>query len=1001
MTTTISPPAISFPDPQGGGDRDDLGSPTPPGASRAETAGMRVTRRDGTVTDFDAAKISVALGKAFLAVEGDAAGTSSRLHHVVADLTAAVTAALARQTPPGVPVHIEGIQDQVELALMRAGHHAVARAYVLYREERARARAAAAPARAADDTGETGRGPSLPAVGVVGPDGTTRPADWDRVAEVLRQACEGLDDVDTAPVLTEAARSVYDGMSEEEFDSALVLAARTLVEREPNYSRVAARLLLDRMRTEALGHLAGEPRRATAAQMAEIYPGYFVEYLHRAVDIGRVDPELLTFDLDRLGAALDADADLAFGLLGLQTVHDRYVLHEDGVRFELPQAFFMRVAMGLALREDDREARAIEFYRLLSRFDVMTSTPTLFNAGTTRPQLSSCFLTTVSDDLDSIFAGYRNNALLAKYSGGLGNDWTPVRGLGAHIHGTNGSSQGVVPFLKIANDTTVAVNQGGKRKGAACAYLETWHIDIEEFCDLRKNAGDDRRRTHDMNTAHWIPDEFLRRVEAGGQWTLFSPDETPDLHDLYGREFSQRYAEYEAAADAGEIRVFRRVSAVDLWRRMLTMLFETGHPWITFKDPCNLRSPQQHVGVVHSSNLCTEITLNTDADEVAVCNLASINLAHHLDPKAEDGLDRAALRASVRTAVRMLDDVIDINHYTIPQTRRANLRHRPVGLGLMGHQDALFTLGIPFASDAAVEFADRSMEAIGYYAIEASADLAAERGAYPTFEGSLWSRGILPIDSLRLLAEARGESELDVDTTSTMDWGRLRDHVRAVGMRNSNVMAIAPTATISNICGVSPSIEPQFQNLYVKANMSGDFTVVGTHLVAALKERGLWDEVMVADLKYFDGSLQPIDRVPDDLKALFATAFEIEPRWLVAAAARRQKWIDQAQSLNLYVAQPSGRVLDELYRSAWRAGLKTTYYLRARAATAVEKSTLAGTDGRLNAVSPVGAPAPTPMPAAPAPAPAPGPSTHPELAVTPAPVPSACSLTDPDCEACQ
>ncbi|WP_168581784.1 ribonucleoside-diphosphate reductase subunit alpha [Gephyromycinifex aptenodytis] len=964
MTMTTSPPADPF----------DATSDDHDG-SRAPT-GLRVTRRDGTVSEFDQSRIAVAISKAFLAVEGDSAAASSRLHRVVEELTTAVTTSLRRQAPVGMPVHIEHIQDQVELALMRAGHHQVARAYVLYREEHARARSARQP----EQSQPQESGTRLPAVGVVLADGTSVPADWQRARVLLEQSTAGIADVAGEPVLAEMARTVYDGMSEAEFASCLVLGARTLVEKEPNYSRVAARLLLDRMRTEALSHLAKEPQHADAEQMRDIYPRYFREYLHRAVQIGRVDPELLNFDLDRIAAALIGDRDLEFNLLGLQTVYDRYVLHENGTRFELPQAFFMRVAMGLALREDDREERAIEFYRLLSDFDVMTSTPTLFNAGTTRPQLSSCFLTTVADDLDSIFGSYRNNALLAKYSGGLGNDWSPVRGLGAHIHGTNGQSQGVVPFLKIANDTTVAVNQGGKRKGAACAYLETWHIDIEEFLDLRKNAGDDRRRTHDMNTANWIPDEFMRRVENGGQWTLFSPDETPDLHDLVGAEFSARYAEYEAAADQGQIRVWRRVEATTLWRRMLTMLFETGHPWITFKDPCNLRSPQQHVGVVHSSNLCTEITLNTSVDEVAVCNLASINLARHVS--AQGGLDTEKLRRSVRTAVRMLDDVIDINHYTIPATRRSNLRHRPVGLGLMGYQDALFVLGLPFASKEAVEFADTSMEAISYYAIEASADLAAERGAYPSFEGSLWSRGILPIDSLALLKEARGEGELEVDTSSTLDWGRLRDHVRALGMRNSNVMAIAPTATISNICGVSASIEPQFQNLFVKSNMSGDFTVVNAHLVAALKERGLWDEVMVADLKYFDGSLNEIDRVPQDVRDLFATAFEIEPRWLVAAAARRQKWIDQAQSLNLYVAAPSGRALDELYRHAWKAGLKTTYYLRARAATQVEKSTLAGTDGRLNAVAP-GAPS-APLQAAP-----------------PAQVPAACSITDPDCEACQ
>jgi len=788
----------------------------------------------------------------------------------------------------------------------------------------------------------------------------------------VTEAVAGIDDVATEPVLAEVRRTVYPGIGIGELATALIMAARTLVEREPNYSLVTARLLLSKLRDEALSYLAGEPRHISHAELD--YASYFRDYLRRAIDLDLVDGRLASFDLDRVAAAIRPMRDLDIAFLGLQTLYDRYLLHHDGTRFELPQAFFMRVAMGLAVHEDEREARAIEFYDLLSSFRFMVSTPTLFNAGTPRPQLSSCFVTTVEDDLDSIFQSYRNNALLAKYSGGLGNDWTPVRGMGAHIKGTNGRSQGVVPFLKIANDTAVAVNQGGKRKGAACAYLETWHIDIEEFLELRRNTGDERRRTHDMNTANWIPDEFLRRVEANAEWTLFSPDEVPDLHDLYGKEFAKRYREYEEAADRGEIRVFRRVPAVQLWRRMLTMLFETGHPWITFKDPCNLRSPQQHVGVVHSSNLCTEITLNTSRDEVAVCNLGSVNLARHVTP---EGLDTERLRATVATAVRMLDNVIDINLYTIPQARRSNLRHRPIGLGMMGYADALLTLGLPVDDPAAVEFADRSMELLSYYAIAASSDLAAERGRYETFDGSLWSRGVLPIDSLRLLADHR-DGDLDVDYSTTMDWAALRERVRTVGMRNSNVMAIAPTATIANICGVNPSIEPLFSNLYVKSNMSGDFLVVNPHLARELKERGLWDSAMVADLKYHDGSVRNIDRVPDDLKRRYATAFEIDPDWLIRAASRRQKWIDQAQSLNLYVHAPSGRKLDELYRMAWRHGLKTTYYLRSRAATSVEKSTLRGTDGKLNAVPVVRLD-----------------SAHPATAE------AACRVSDPDCEACQ
>jgi ribonucleoside-diphosphate reductase alpha chain len=675
---------------------------------------------------------------------------------------------------------------------------------------------------------------------------------------------------------------------------------------------------------------------------------------------------------------------MQFQYLGLQTLYDRYFLHVSGKRYELPQAFFMRVAMGLAVRETEREERAIEFYNLLSSFDFMASTPTLFNAGTRRPQLSSCFLTTIGDDLDAIFKGIKDNALLAKYSGGLGNDWTPVRGLGAHIKGTNGESQGVVPFLKVANDTAIAVNQGGKRKGAVCAYLETWHIDIEEFLDLRKNTGDDRRRTHDMNTANWVPDLFMQRVEADGDWTLFSPDEVPGLHDLYGKPFKAAYEQAEADAEAGRIKVYRKVRAVDLWRKMLSMLFETGHPWITFKDPCNLRSPQQHVGVVHSSNLCTEITLNTSADEVAVCNLGSVNLVAHI---GENGLDHDKLAKTVKTAMRMLDNVVDINFYTIPEARRSNLKHRPVGLGLMGFQDALQMQSIAYASEAAMEFADISMEAISYHAIWASTELAEERGRYQSFEGSLWSKGILPIDSVEHVSEARGG--VDMDRGQRLDWETLRDRVRTVGMRNSNCLAIAPTATISNICGVSQSIEPAYQNLYVKTNMSGDFTVVNALLVEALKARGLWDEVMISDLKYFDGSVGQIDRIPNDLKAVFATAFEVDAKWLIAAASRRQKWIDQAQSLNLYIANPSGKALDSIYRLAWSMGLKTTYYLRSRAATSVEKSTLKGTDGKLNAVSPVSV-APV----------APSIDTLRARAEREAGL-SACAIDDPECEACQ
>jgi len=935
--------------------------------------GYRIIRRNGSVTPFDPTKITVALTKAFLAVEGSVAAGSRRVHDVVKDLTEQVVSNLMRRIGEGRTFHIEDVQDQVELALMRSEHHKVARAYVLYREERARERAAAKAAVA-----ET----AAPSLHVTLATGEKAPLDEARFRRIVEEACEGLEAVSPQPVLTEALRNLYDGITEDELSLAPILAARTLVETEPNYSFVSARLLLDRLRREALSFVTGRPEQATQADMAGRYASYFPEFIRTGIEAELIDPELGRFDLKRIGSALKADRDLNFQYLGLQTLYDRYFLHTKGKRFELPQAFFMRVAMGLAVREIDREARAIEFYNLLSSFDFMCSTPTLFNSGTLRPQLSSCFLTTIGDDLDAIFKGVKDNALLAKYSGGLGNDWTPVRGLGAHIKGTNGESQGVVPFLKVANDTAIAVNQGGKRKGAVCAYLETWHVDIEEFLDLRKNTGDDRRRTHDMNTANWVPDLFMERVAADGEWTLFSPDEVADLHDLYGTAFRTAYQAYEEKAAAGGIRVFRKVRALDLWRKMLTMLFETGHPWITFKDPCNIRSPQGHAGVVHSSNLCTEITLNTSKDEVAVCNLGSVNLANHV---SEKGLDLDRLARTVGTAMRMLDNVIDINFYTIPEARASNLRHRPVGLGLMGFQDALQALRIPYASDDAVAFADRSMEAISYHAISASVDLAAERGRYPSFEGSLWSKGILPIDSIRLLEEARPGVEMD--SGYTLDWDSLRKRVKKTGMRNSNTMAIAPTATISNICGVAQSIEPAYQNLFVKSNMSGDFTVVNAALVHDLKSRGLWDEVMVSDLKYFDGSVGQVDRIPDDLKALYATAFEIDSSWLIEAASRRQKWIDQAQSLNLYIANPSGKKLDELYRLAWRKGLKTTYYLRSRSATHVEKSTLKGTDGKLNAVSPaVVAAAESAVP----------------IVVDPnAGWGKACAIDDPECEACQ
>ena len=938
---------------------------TPNGTRLAATAPgqLRVIKRNGTVVPFEDSKISVAITKAFLAVEGGTAAASSRIHETVAKLTEQVIATFERRMPSGGTIHIEDIQDQVELALMRAGEHKIARDYVIYREGRAQERKAKESLSPEAQAAASG-------INVVDGDGNRTPLDIERIRTIVAEACADLEDVSEAAIIDEALRNLYDGVSREEVNTSLVITARTMIEQDPNYGYVAARLLLDDLRGEALTFL-GVAESATQNEMNTHYASALKAFITQGVTLELLSPELLEFDIERLGQALLPERDLQFGYLGLQTLYDRYFIHSNETRIELPQVFFMRVAMGLALREDDRNARAIEFYELLSSFDYMSSTPTLFNAGTLRSQLSSCYLTTVPDDLFGIYGAIQDNAMLSKFAGGLGNDWTPVRALGAYIKGTNGKSQGIVPFLKVVNDTAVAVNQGGKRKGAVCAYLETWHLDIEEFLELRKNTGDDRRRTHDMNTANWIPDLFMKRVFEDGDWTLFSPNDVPDLHDLYGAAFEARYNEYQAQAARGELKPSKTIKAQALWRKMLGMIFETGHPWVTFKDPCNLRSPQQHAGVVHSSNLCTEITLNTSADEIAVCNLGSVNLPQHI----ENGvLNQEKLRKTVRTAIRMLDNVIDINYYSVPQAEKSNFRHRPIGLGVMGFQDALYKIDVAYASDDAVTFADRSMEAISYYAIEASSELAAERGSYATYDGSLWSQGIFPLDSLDILIEQRGADYIDVNKDKTMDWDSLKAKVAAQGMRNSNCMAIAPTATIANITGVSQSIEPTYQNLYVKSNLSGEFTVVNPYLVRDLKQRGLWDKVMVNDLKYFDGSVQNIDRMPDDLKAKYSNAFEVEPRWLVDSASRRQKWIDQAQSLNLYINNASGKKLDITYRMAWFKGLKTTYYLRSLAATGTEKSTVQ--TGTLNAVSAGAAP-------------------------TPAPVPQACSLDDPDCEACQ
>ena len=910
---------------------------------------LRIIKRNGSVVDFDGSKIEIAITKAFLAVHTSAAAASSSVHSRVSALSSQVEDIFRKRMPSGGTIHIEEIQDQVELALMRSEEHKVAREYVLYRAERANQRAIETHIHDRPEKEELKTS--------------------ERIEIIAREACNGLEGTDSEKIISEANKNLYEGAPEHEVKEALVLSARSLVEIEPNYTFATARILLDSLRSEALSFLE-ITENATHEEMTAFYPDALNAFIKKGIELELLNPELEKYDLDLLGNAIIPNNDLLFSYLGIQTLYDRYFIHSNEIRFELPQVFFMRVAMGLALNEENREQRALEFYELLSSFDYMSSTPTLFNSGTLHSQLSSCYLTTVPDDLHGIYGALQDNAMLSKWAGGLGNDWTPVRGMGAHIKGTNGKSQGVVPFLKVVNDTAVAVNQGGKRKGAVCAYLETWHLDIEEFVELRKNTGDDRRRTHDMNTANWVPDLFMERVFEGKKWTLFTPNETPELHDLSGEAFKEKYEEYEKLAQDGKLKAYKEVEAEELWRKILSMLFETGHPWITFKDACNLRSPQQHTGVIHSSNLCTEITLNTSNDEIAVCNLGSINIPNHLD--AEGNLDKEKLEKNVTTAIRMLDNVIDINYYAVPQAENSNFKHRPIGMGIMGFQDALYIKKIPYASEAAVDFADESMELVSYMAINASSDLAKERGSYSSYEGSLWSQGILPLDSIDILEKQRGKDYIEVDKTTRLDWDSLRKKVKTQGMRNSNTMAIAPTATIANITGLTQSIEPTYSNLFVKSNLSGEFTVINMHLVDALKEINMWDEVMVYDLKNLNGSLESIARVPEDIKKLFATSFEVEPKWLIEAASRRQKWIDQSQSLNLYVSEPNGKKLDVMYRMAWLRGLKTTYYLRSRSATTTEKSTI--TNMELNAVKTE-------------------PKTYDQ--------PEACSIDDPDCEACQ
>ncbi len=917
---------------------------------------MRVMKRNGKVVAFDREKIKVAIMKAFLAVEGSSAAASTRIHDQVEQLTDDVVSVFERRMPSGGSLHIEDIQDQVELQLMRNEHQQVARSYVLYREERKNQRNEEQLKR--ETTSQKSEESSNNEAG-------------EGFEGKVRNACEGLDDVNPEELIEAIKATAYEGISEEDLSNCILIAARTFVEKEPNYSFVTARLLLDDIENEVLRFLNIDT--SIKKDRSKMYQKALVGSIEKGIELEFLDERLKDFDLHRLGKTIKPENDLNFTFLGLQTLYDRYFITHEDTRYEMPQVFLMRVAMGLSIDEKDKNDKAEEFYKLLSSFDYMSSTPTLFNSGTRRPQLSSCYLTTVPDDLSGIYGAIHDNAMLSKWAGGLGNDWTNVRALGSRIKGTNGKSQGIVPFLKVSNDTAVAVNQGGKRKGAFCAYLECWHLDVEEFLELRKNTGDDRRRTHDMNTANWIPDLFMKRLMKNEEWTLFSPSDAPELHDLYGKAFEKKYEEYEKLAASGEIKLFKKIKAEDLWRKILTMLFETGHPWITFKDPCNIRSPQGHVGTVHSSNLCTEITLNTNKDEIAVCNLGSINLPQHI----QDGkINVEQLKSSVKTAIRMLDNVIDINYYPVPQAENSNKKHRPIGLGMMGFQDALYKLNIPYNTDEAVNFADESMELISYFAIEASAELAEERGTYESYAGSLWDQGIFPLDSIKILAEERGADFIDQNTDAKLDWKKVRDQVKKHGMRNSNVMAIAPTATIANITGVSPCIEPTYQNLYVKSNLSGEFTVINPYLVEELKKEQLWDDVMIADLKYSQGSLASINRVPENIKNMFQTAFEVEPKFIVESASRRQKWIDQAQSLNLYISNVDGKKLDNTYKMAWYKGLKTTYYLRAIGATSTEMATV--DTGSLNAVE-----------------------TNREENMAASQAPKACSILDPDCEACQ
>lgn len=884
---------------------------------------IRLIRRNGQVVPWNEGKIEIAVRKSFLSL------------HLDSDPAVEIARAVTDRLNEGGQafINIEDVQDAVQEEMMRQGHFKVAESYILYRAHRARVREIEGVPAVEEAEQE-----SMIVVTEENGENTF----WDGVdlKRRIEFASIGLElNLDQEEIEKELRRSLYPEMKRADLEKTIILNAKALIERDADFARFAGRILLTFIYQEVLDW---DIVRDGLDNLKEAHRRGFKAYLKRAIEIERVNPKLLDYDLDKIAAALDPSADLDFDYLGVQTMYDRYLIVDKTARkhrrLEVPQYFWIRVAMGLFHHEkSDREDYAIRLYNLYKSRRFCSSTPTLFNSGTLHSQLSSCYLYKVDDSIESIMhRGIADNAFLSKWAGGLGGSWTSVRGTGGFIKGTNGESQGVIPFLKLHNDQLVAVNQGGKRRGSGCAYLETWHNDIDDFLELRKNTGDDRRRTHDMNTANWIPDLFMKRMEARAEWTLFRSNETPDLHDLYGKAFEERYCEYEAMAERGEIFGQKR-PAIDLWKAMLKMIFETGHPWITFKDPCNVRSPQDHCGVIHSSNLCTEITLNTSWEETAVCNLGSVVLDSHLD--ADGNLDHAKLRETISIAVRALDNVIDINFYPTEAAKTANSRHRPIGLGVMGLQNALYKKDIAFASQAAVEFNDEFMEAIAYYAYEASSELAAEQGTYSSYKGSKWDRGLMPQDTLDLLEEERGE-KVDVPRAGKMDWKPLREKIAKNGMRNSNVLAIAPTATISNIMGTTPCIEPTYKNLFVKSNLSGDFIVLNGELVRDLKARGLWTPDMRDQLKYFDGELDSIEGVPEDLVKKYTTAFGIEYRYFIDAAARRQKWIDQSQSVNLFIPSPDIKTLSHMYRDAWRKGLKTTYYLRTLQASNVEKSTV-------------------------------------------------------------